>query len=434
MMMRMTIFISLFSFFFLSQCAVNPVTGRSELALISESQEIEMGKQYYGPTIQSFNGLYLDDETQTYVSDVGQNLARLSHRPHLDYEFKVVNSSEVNAFALPGGKICITRGLLTRMDNESQLAAVLGHEIGHVTAKHGVRAMSRQLLLGGFLSLGAMALDYKGVEGRDAIVTAGLVGLQAVLAKYSRDQESQSDELGLQYMTKANYNPTGAVQLFELFEKLQTREPNFVEKMFASHPQSTDRKEQAKRLIDLKYAQYLGANKSRATKAGFENLSGKLKKEAPHYEEYDKGAKALSENHPHLAINHLRKAIEGKPHEALFHADIGLAYEMIDDERLAEIHLKKAQVLYPSFFKPQFYLGYYYYKTKKYRLAAEAFARADKIVPGVAPLRLFWGESSEAIGNDRDAVELYRYVYQSDPQGNLGRRARGHLVRLGVLK
>ena len=269
-------FIVLASFLFLfslSQCAVNPVTGRSELSLISESQEIEMGKQYYGPTIQSFDGLYLDDEAETYVSDVGQNLARLSHRPHLDYEFKVVNSSQVNAFALPGGKICITRGLLTHMDHESQLAAVLGHEIGHVTAKHGVRAMSRQLLLGGLLSLGAAALDYKGVQGRDAMMTAGLVGLQAVLAKYSRDQESQSDELGLQYMTKANYNPTGAVQLFELFEKLQTREPSFVEKMFASHPQSTDRKERAKHLIDLKYAQY---SQGRITSVGFQNLSKKV--------------------------------------------------------------------------------------------------------------------------------------------------------------
>src|SRR3989338_2073503 len=178
----------------MAQCATNPVTGEAELAFISEEQEISMGKQYYGPTIQSFDGIYPDQGAQKYINDVGQKLAHLGHRPNLNYEFKIVNTSQVNAFALPGGKICITRGLLTQMNHESQLAAVLGHEIGHVTARHAVRAMSRQMIWGGLFNFGAIVLETKNVENRQAMLALGSVGLQAGLAKYGWDQVIENDE------------------------------------------------------------------------------------------------------------------------------------------------------------------------------------------------------------------------------------------------
>src|SRR3989338_10141828 len=145
----------------ISACAtVNPVTGEKEYFTLNEKAEIKLGEQHYYPTMQSMGGEYLNNnEAKNYVNSIGQKLAQVSHRPNLDYEFKIVNTSMVNAFALPGGKICVTRGLLTHFDKESQLVAVLGHEIGHVTAKHAVRQMSRQMLLGTLFNVGAIALD-----------------------------------------------------------------------------------------------------------------------------------------------------------------------------------------------------------------------------------------------------------------------------------
>src|SRR5512139_888933 len=143
----------------LAACAVNPVTRRSELSLMSESQEVQMGAESYPLYTQMSDGLFQDEALQAYVQSVGERLARGSHRPDLDYRFNVVNSSEINAYALPGGKISITRGLLSKMKNEAELAAVLGHEIGHVTARHAAAGYTRQVLAGVVTGLGAVVLQ-----------------------------------------------------------------------------------------------------------------------------------------------------------------------------------------------------------------------------------------------------------------------------------
>jgi len=419
---------------FIAQCATNPVTGRRELSFISEAKEIQMGATYYGPTIQSFDGKYMDDRTQAIFNRVGQKMAKLSHRPNLKYEFTVVNTSVVNAFALPGGKICITRGLLQHMTSESQLAAVTGHEIGHVTARHSVRQMTRQLLLGGLLTVGALALESQNVGGRGAMVQAGAIGLQALLSKYSRGQESQSDRLGMGYMTKAGYDPQGAVELFQIFEGLQTRKANFIEKMFASHPQSRDRVSNAETRIAANY-QAIAKDPNRIVNSDdFKYLSAKLKKEKPSYDEYDKGVEASSNKLWLTAIRHFNKAIEGKPQEALFHADLGFAYLQSKQMPLAETHIKKSIGLYPGFFKPNYYMGYLEYERKNYSEARRHLYIADQLVPGNPLLKLMLGESSEIMGDKRTAVANYKFVYQIDRKGKLGATARGHLERMGVMK
>jgi len=124
-------------------CATNPVTGKKQLILVSEEQELALGAQQYAPSIQQSYGKANDAALQAYVQRVGAGLAAVSHRPQLPYEFTVVNANYLNAFALPGGKICITRGLLSTMTTEDQLAGVLGHETGHVTSRHGAQGATR---------------------------------------------------------------------------------------------------------------------------------------------------------------------------------------------------------------------------------------------------------------------------------------------------
>ncbi len=186
----------------LGACATNPVTGEKQLVLVSEEQELAIGAQQYAPSIQQSYGKAHDPALQAYVTRVGTGLAAVSHRPQMPWEFTVVNANYLNAFALPGGKICITRGLVSQMTNEDQLAGVLGHEIGHVTARHGAQGMTRQILVGGVIGLGSAVLAATETRGAELIAQAAGIGAQLVLLRYSRDQERQSDELGMEYMAR----------------------------------------------------------------------------------------------------------------------------------------------------------------------------------------------------------------------------------------
>jgi predicted Zn-dependent protease len=197
-----------------SSCTINPATGERQLALIGEQQEIAMGREADRDVSRSF-GLYPDDKLQAYVQQLGERLAAASERPGLPWTFRVVDDEMVNAFALPGGYIYVTRGILAHFNSEAELASVLGHEIGHVTARHSVEQMSQQQLAG--LGLGvAMAASeefrpYAGLASQ---------GLQLLFLKFSRDDERQSDDLGLRYMTRTDYDPNEMPDVFHTLDRI----------------------------------------------------------------------------------------------------------------------------------------------------------------------------------------------------------------------
>lgn len=194
-------------------CATNPVTGRRELSLIGESQEIAMGLDA-AKAASAEMGVYPDSQLQRYVDGLGQPLAKASERPGLPWSFTVIDDPVVNAFALPGGPIFVTRGILAHMNSEAQLVSVLGHEIGHVTAKHSVNQMSRAQLTQG-LFIGAMLL-------RPELQQFGNLGSQALglmFLKFGRDDETQADELGFRYMTRASYDPSEMTAMFRTLDR-----------------------------------------------------------------------------------------------------------------------------------------------------------------------------------------------------------------------
>ena len=193
-------------------CAINPVTGNRELALVSESQEIEMGRQGSADVIAAY-GLVPDAALQTYVNRIGQTLAAKTERPQLAWEFHVVDDAAVNAFALPGGYIFVTRGLLTHMTNEAELASVLGHEAGHVAARHSVQQISRQQIASLGLGLGSVLSPVIAKYGQ--VVGAGL-GL--LFLKYSRDDETQADQLGFRYALADGYDTREMIAVFQMLQ------------------------------------------------------------------------------------------------------------------------------------------------------------------------------------------------------------------------
>lgn len=195
-------------------CATNPVTGRREFSLISESQEIAMGREAAEEVRQSM-GLVPDSALQRYVRTIGLRLAAASERPHLPWSFEVVDDAAVNAFALPGGFIFVTRGILSHMNSEAELATVLGHEIGHVTAKHSVQQISRSQMLQ--LGLGVGSILSNEVAAMSGLLSTGL-GL--LMLKYGRDAETQADDLGFKYALNDGYDVRAMRSMFAMLQRV----------------------------------------------------------------------------------------------------------------------------------------------------------------------------------------------------------------------
>ncbi len=229
-----------------SGCARNPVTGKSELALVSESQEVQMGQESAQQVAQSI-GYYDDPQVQAYVSGIGMKMAKASERPNLPWEFHVVNDASVNAFALPGGFIFVTRGLMTSINDEAELATVIGHEIGHVTNRHSVQQISKAQVAQLGLGLGS-------ILSSDVARVAGLAsqGLSVLFLKYSRDAENQADLAGFRYALDQNYDVREMSNVFQTLDRISNasggggRLPEWL----ATHPNPGTRIENTQARLD----------------------------------------------------------------------------------------------------------------------------------------------------------------------------------------
>lgn len=204
-----------------SSCSTNPATGKKQIAFIGEGQEIAMGREADQQIVQSL-GLYEDQEVQAYVSRLGKELAAASERPDLPWTFRVVDDPVVNAFALPGGFIYVTRGLMTHLTSEAELVSVLGHEIGHVTGRHSVEQMSKAQLAQIGLIAGMVLSPELGQQFGDLAQT----GLGLLFLKYGRDDEREADDLGLRYMAREQYDPREMVGVFEVLKRVSEAEGN----------------------------------------------------------------------------------------------------------------------------------------------------------------------------------------------------------------
>lgn len=223
-------------------CAVNPVTGKKQIAFISEEKEIAMGKSY-DPQVIAEMGLYDNPKMQQFLSEKGMAMARESHRPNLPWSFKLVDNSVVNAFAVPGGFVYFTRGIMAHFNNEAQFAGVLGHEIGHVTARHTVAQQSKQQLLGGAAIVGMILSPELASQGESV-----MQGMQMLFLKYGRDAESQSDQLGVEYSTKIGYDAKEMAGFFGTLDRLSGGAENRVPTFMSTHPDPIDRKNRVQQL------------------------------------------------------------------------------------------------------------------------------------------------------------------------------------------
>ena len=216
-------------------CAVNPATGKRQINLVSTGREEAMGREA-DPAVITEYGLYGDARIQSYVDSIGQKLAKVSHLPDIKWHFRVLDSPVVNAFAIPGGYIYITRGIMAYVNSESQLAGIIGHEIGHVTARHSAQQMTQQQIAGIGLLAGAVFVNafrpYSGIAQQ---------GLGILFLKYSRDHETQADELGIQYAARAGYDPRTIPATYATLKRISERSGSTLPNFLSTHPDPGDR-------------------------------------------------------------------------------------------------------------------------------------------------------------------------------------------------
>lgn len=232
-------------------CMMNPATGEREFIIISQEQEIALGVEAAPQFEAEFGGKVANDSLQAYVRQVGQSVADVAERK-MPYEFGLLNSDVPNAFALPGGKVYITSGLMAAMTSERELAAVLGHEVGHVAALHNVKGLQRQLGAQVLAELAAEAIG--GKSGQAAEAAAKIVG-GVINLRYSRQDEYQADDLGIRYMTKAGHSPWGMVELLATLEKMSSDSGGTPE-VLRTHPLTDKRIERARSKVQDEHGEF----------------------------------------------------------------------------------------------------------------------------------------------------------------------------------
>lgn len=389
-------------------CAVNPVTGERELSLVSPAQEIAIGEQQYAPSQQSQGGAYyIDSQLQAYVNNVGMKLASVSDRPDLPYEFVVLNNSVPNAWALPGGKIAINRGLLVELDDEAQLAAVLGHEVVHAAARHSAAQMSRGTLVGLTAQLATIAAANYGYG--DLASMASQVSGAAVMAKYGRDDELEADAYGMQYMHRAGYDPEAAVDLQETFVRLNaSKQQDYISGLFASHPPSRDRVTANKALARA----MSGGERHRER---YQQRIAQLRKDAPAYEAQDKAMAALKAKDASAAIRHLDEAVAVQPAEAQFWEMRGHAWTMLERYQNAEKAYTTAIRKNPNLFSPWLYRGITRYRRSELIGARDDLAASYRMLP-TATSAYYLGDIFLQSGGEEEAAKYLQQALRSKDQ------------------
>ncbi len=408
-------------------CAVNPVTGEQQLMFVSEDEDAQIGQSQYKPTQQSQGGLYyLDPELTFYVANVGKKLAAVSDRPDLPYEFVILNNSVPNAWALPSGKIALNRGLLIRLQDEAQLAAVLSHEIVHAAARHSAqRSQQGMIVQAGMMGLG---LAVENTDYKDLIIGGAAMGVNLTMAQYSQEHELESDQYGMKYMAKAGYDLNAAVELQQLFVELsKNQQSSWVQGLFASHPPSPSRVEaNRKHVLEFSSKGGLSAAGYRG-KAAFQSNMKYLLGKTDAYKSQDKAMALVAKKSYTQAMVEINKALKIEPDEALFYATKGDIYAAQGKDALAIKEYDKSVALFPEQFSSYLKKGMTNERLGNLQQAKKDFSQSSQLLPtSVAALGL--GNIAQLQGDQRSAIRYFGNAAQAE--GNNGKQARIKLAQL----
>lgn len=414
-----------------SGCAVDPVTGQKVMVMMSEAEEISLDQSQSPHQFSSDYGVVKDQHLNSYLSEVGMRIAGLSHRPRMPYSFRAVNAVNINAYAFPGGSVATTRGILLELESEAELAALLGHEIGHVNARHAAEQAAKGTIAGVLLAGAAAAMGAAGYGDAAGLARdLGGLGAGALLARYSRDNEREADALGMEYMTRARYTPLGMVGLMEILLKNSKHKPGAMEMMFATHPMSDERYRSAQQASRVQYSRYFNYPEFRErymdNTAGLRKIRGVISS----LQNAEVGLGKKDFDSAKLAINQALK-IKGDDYGALLMMAQCLVAE--EDYAHAANFAAKAAEVYPEEAQARGLLGVCALNRKQFAEAYVAFTEYDLMLPGNPDVTFYKGYSLENLQDKQRAGESYTRYLQMVRQGPKAQHAYGKLKEWGYI-
>jgi len=415
----------------LAGCATDPITGQTQLMLVSEESEVQIDRKNSPHQFSSDYGIIQDKTLNSYINRTGEKIALVTHRPKMPYSFQCVNAAYVNAYAFPGGSIAATRGILVNLDNEAELAALLGHELGHVNARHTAQQMSKGVLTS--VMVGGIAA-YAGTKSPAYGKIAegiGMMGSGMLLASYSRDNEREADALGMEYMVKAGYSPDGFIGLMDMLKKMSKNKPGAIELMFSTHPMSDERYGTAVKNAENIYG---SSRKLPLYRDRYMDNTARLRALKPAIEEIQNGDSEMGKQNYRNAETHFNKALSIAPDD--YAGLVMMSKCLLIQEKYSEAlrYAETAKGVYPGEAQAHQISGFARMKKKDFESAYEEFNSYEKALPGNSGTVFYKGFCREGMKHFKEsAVEYNRYL-QMEKSGDQAAYANKRLVEWGYIK
>lgn len=412
-------------------CAVNPVTGNRQFMLLSERDEIDLDQSHAPHQLSGDYGVVQDVALNRYIQEVGMGLKPVTHRAHMPYSFQVVNAVYVNAYAFPGGTIAATRGMMLTLENEAELAALLGHELGHVNARHTADRMSKQMLMGAAVFLGGAIATEKDETAGLIVQGLGSIGSGLMLAHYSREDEHQADKLGMEYMVKAGYHPQGMLGLMDVLRDLSGHKPNVIEKLFASHPMSDERYAKAQARLKKKYAH---VDNAKLLRERYMDNTASLRRQRKTIEALQAGETAMALKQFDKAGIQFNKALRLSPDDYAGLLMMAQCQLQLEKPGQAVGFVENARTQYPEEPQSRWIGGLAYLSGKQYARAFSAFDAYEAQLPGNPGVVFFKGYTQEGMQHRQEAAQEYLRFLGQVTEGEQAKHARQRLIEWGYLK
>ncbi|MHB8785696.1 MAG: M48 family metalloprotease [Thauera sp.] len=413
----------------LSGCATSPVTGKSILVGMSEAQEVQTDAQVAPHQFSQDLGAIQDETVNRYVADLGQRMGVLTHRPQMPYSYRVLNANYVNAYTFPGGAMGVTRGILADLDDEAQLAALLGHELGHVNARHAAQRqgqnMVAQAAIAG-LNVAAQNSDWGGLMSM-----GGQIGASALLAGYSREHEREADALGQEYLVKAGYPATGMVRLHQLLVSEEKAAPSLLQTMFSTHPMSRERMDAAQAAADSRYRI---SNSLDARRERFMDSTASLRRIRPTIDACKNGETAMATKQYAKAQTEFQSALAKTPRDYASNLRMAQCLQAQGQTAKAVSYADNAREIYPQEAQAYKLAGVLALQQRDAGRAYQNLDRFDRLLPGDAGITFLKGVSLEGMGNRQAAAQHYVAYLRQSQQGNAAQYSYNRLKAWGVVK
>jgi len=411
-------------------CAANPVTGKHQFMLVSETWEIQVDQESSPHQFSSDYGAIQDTSLNQYLQKVGTAMVPHTHRPQMPYSFRGLNANYINAYTFPAGSIGITRGILLSLESEAELSALIGHELGHVNARHAAQQQSKGLLTQTVVGGLSTYIGTKGEGYGNVAAQLGMLGAGALLASYSRDNEREADSLGMAYMVNSGYGTDGFIALMAMLNSLHKGGTSAVSLLFATHPMSQERYDTA---VSLAASKYSSAKPQPLFRERYMDHTASLRKIKPAIELFEKGEEAIAKENYSDAETALTQGLKQAPNDyagLVIMAKCKLAQEKYDQ---ALRYSEKAKKVYPNEAQANHLSGFAKIKQKKFESAVVDFTAYEQKLPGNPNTLFYRGYAYEGMDDKKNAATDYTNYLQQVTEGDQAEYAYNRLVQWGVI-